>query len=160
MSLPKEFHTPRYESLPKGLKARADAIINKKFGLKTDVKKVSTSVQEAANKFKQMAELMAMDTSGAWDVGAMTQLRVEPQPRIEQVEYRANHHMFEVIARCMNCGSRWTNMVSESHSMQMYEIRFMFSCNCGKTELRVDAGELESAYRKFKDRQRFNPIYF
>lgn len=34
MSLPDKHRTARYESLPKGLKAKAEAIINKKFGLR------------------------------------------------------------------------------------------------------------------------------
>jgi len=134
MGLPKEHLTPRLESLPKDLRAKAEEIIKKKFGL--DVK---PKIEQIANN---------QESYIAFYGNALQQL--EPRFMKPDVRYTIEHRMdslsVNVRMHCRNCGYQHVNSfdLRSIDSMNSRYINLNFSCPCGRAVIEVDRREFYS----------------
>jgi hypothetical protein len=130
MKLPEIHRTARYKSLPKGLKAKADAIIKKKFGIK-DVKKVPKKDHLLDHINKDMM-------NGMWEV---------PTPRYAEGVIRRIHHRADRLdavaeVQCMGCGRIEIRTIDERQLGHGY--RRVDICNCGcHVETRITREDLQ-----------------
>ena len=143
MSLPQEHVTAKLESLPKGLRDKAEAIINKKFKIKSQ-SKFQSKIKEALdpNYFDQ-AYRLAVDLGISPPVREygkeLRELRQVIRMTIDSVRVRLEPGFMgvRVELKCPNCPSTHTFLVSDTvlRDLRFYTQGVM--CLCG-TEIQVE----------------------
>lgn len=141
MSVPSVHSTPKLESLPKGLRAKAEAIINKKFGLKTE-----TVAKQQKKTIPEGVRGMGWDMS---HVNYMPEpweeiVRMTPEYRVKNVIFNPTHLMFEVIFMCYTCGMKEIKIVPMDAANNVgLQVRLV--CRCGQGNAYVSQRDMRAA---------------
>ena len=141
MTLPKEFHTPRYESLPEGLKARADAIINKKFGIKpveAKAKRQKATVYDLMQDWGKTRYDAVMPIMN-WDIN-----------------FNPEYGGFAVQIGCLRCGIQQALRIGLEgvERTRVPTLNIPFRCSCAADAARIPIDDFRTAYSRRRERER------
>lgn len=151
MSLPEEYRTARYKSLPQGLMAEAEAIIKKKFGIKEEKKSVVKTIEKAVNGMnaKFIQEYTPIDMAHFYN-----DPRMMPVLRLVDVKYHSDMDAFLVRVQCRACGVVHTNSVTFDGRDGYTRA---YTCKCGSDRYHTSEEEFRRAYHKAREVQYVPP---
>lgn len=158
MKLPGEHITPKLESLPKGLRDKAEAIIKKKFGLR-DVETTahkSMNINAAQRLMNDMANRMVdgmrFETTTARQVNAI---------RVSECEVEFYPNYCTIDMKCQRCGMG-LDYLKITRSMVDQRFRQEATRDCPRchtrTALVIDAHDLDNMFRR-QGMSPSNPMY-
>jgi len=143
MSLPAEHMTPRLESLKGDLRARAEKIIKKKFGL--DKTKSSSGLKLSSIQDQVAAQLYSFRNSG---VSFSPELPDPPVLHIDRMVFDPRSETFTVEITCLKCIVRTVLRIDALHVRRGAGHTVLISCRCGGDKFYIDDNDFARAYER------------
>lgn len=108
-SLPKEHVTAKLESLPKGLRLQAEAIIKKRFGLVVEKNKPAIDPVEYHDQYPMIT-----------------------RSTVKYIKYDLNRDQFLASDNCLGCGREIRFDIDKSAIQNFSEYHHQIACRCGQ----------------------------